>query len=87
MRDGDAYRLNGSKRFITHGSVANVITVFALTGIEPPWTMHGRDLSPLLADPQPFLGFLSLGYPFRIEGAGIGFCHRTTAEPRNVRRT
>ncbi|MCA1587544.1 MAG: acyl-CoA dehydrogenase family protein [Chloroflexi bacterium] len=30
-RDGDAYVLNGSKRFITHGSVANVVTAFALT--------------------------------------------------------
>ncbi|HET7686871.1 MAG TPA: acyl-CoA dehydrogenase family protein [Candidatus Limnocylindria bacterium] len=31
VRDGDAYVLNGSKRFITHGSVADVLTVFALT--------------------------------------------------------
>jgi alkylation response protein AidB-like acyl-CoA dehydrogenase len=31
VRDGDAYVLNGSKRFITHGSVANLVTVFALT--------------------------------------------------------
>ncbi|MGH2401440.1 MAG: acyl-CoA dehydrogenase family protein, partial [Candidatus Limnocylindria bacterium] len=30
-RDGDDYLLNGSKRFITHGSVARVLTVFALT--------------------------------------------------------
>jgi alkylation response protein AidB-like acyl-CoA dehydrogenase len=30
-RDGDDYVLNGSKRFITHGSVANVLTAFALT--------------------------------------------------------
>jgi alkylation response protein AidB-like acyl-CoA dehydrogenase len=30
-RDGDCYVLNGSKRFITHGSVANVVTAFALT--------------------------------------------------------
>ena len=30
-RDGDGYLLNGSKRFITHGSVANLLTVFALT--------------------------------------------------------
>jgi alkylation response protein AidB-like acyl-CoA dehydrogenase len=31
VRDGDEYVLNGSKRFITHGSVANVVTTFALT--------------------------------------------------------
>jgi alkylation response protein AidB-like acyl-CoA dehydrogenase len=30
-REGDDYVLNGSKRFITHGSVADVLTVFALT--------------------------------------------------------
>ena len=29
--DGDNYVLNGSKRFITHGSIASVLTVFALT--------------------------------------------------------
>jgi alkylation response protein AidB-like acyl-CoA dehydrogenase len=33
-RDGDDYVLIGSKRFITHGSVANVLTVFALTDPE-----------------------------------------------------
>jgi alkylation response protein AidB-like acyl-CoA dehydrogenase len=33
-RDGDGYVLSGSKRFITHGSVANVLTVFALTNPE-----------------------------------------------------
>jgi alkylation response protein AidB-like acyl-CoA dehydrogenase len=30
-RTGECYILNGSKRFITNGSVANVVTVFALT--------------------------------------------------------
>ncbi|HEX7172174.1 MAG TPA: acyl-CoA dehydrogenase family protein, partial [Candidatus Limnocylindria bacterium] len=30
-RDGDDYVLSGSKRFITHGSVAQLLTVFALT--------------------------------------------------------
>jgi alkylation response protein AidB-like acyl-CoA dehydrogenase len=30
-RDGDDYLLTGTKRFITHGSVANLLTVFALT--------------------------------------------------------
>ena len=33
-RDGDDYVLNGSKRFITHGSVAQLLTVFALTDPE-----------------------------------------------------
>jgi len=33
-RDGDDYLLSGSKRFITGGSVANVLTVFALTDPE-----------------------------------------------------
>ena len=30
-RDGDDYLLSGSKRFITHGSIANLVTVFAVT--------------------------------------------------------
>ena len=34
VRDGDAYVLNGSKRFITHGSIAHLLTVFALTDVE-----------------------------------------------------
>jgi alkylation response protein AidB-like acyl-CoA dehydrogenase len=31
VADGDGYLLSGSKRFITHGSIANIVTVFALT--------------------------------------------------------
>jgi len=30
-RDGDDYLLSGSKRFITHGSIANLVTTFAMT--------------------------------------------------------
>ena len=33
-RDGDDYLLSGSKRFITHGSIANLLTVIARTDVE-----------------------------------------------------
>jgi alkylation response protein AidB-like acyl-CoA dehydrogenase len=34
VRDGDHYRIAGTKRFITNGSVAGLITVFAVTNAE-----------------------------------------------------
>jgi alkylation response protein AidB-like acyl-CoA dehydrogenase len=34
LRDGDEYVLTGSKRFITHGSIANLVTIFAVTDSE-----------------------------------------------------
>jgi alkylation response protein AidB-like acyl-CoA dehydrogenase len=40
VRDGDQYVISGSKRFITHGSVADLVTVFAVTDPEAP--RHGR---------------------------------------------
>ena len=33
-RDGDDYLLTGGKRFITHGSIANLVTIFAVTDPE-----------------------------------------------------
>ncbi len=36
VRDGDAYVIDGSKRFITNGSVASVISVFAVTNPDAP---------------------------------------------------
>jgi alkylation response protein AidB-like acyl-CoA dehydrogenase len=36
IRDGDEYVLNGSKRFISQGSVADLITVFAVTDTDAP---------------------------------------------------
>ncbi|HEX8024966.1 MAG TPA: acyl-CoA dehydrogenase family protein [Candidatus Limnocylindrales bacterium] len=36
VRDGDDYVLNGTKRFITNGSVAEVISVFAVTSSDGP---------------------------------------------------
>jgi len=35
-RDGDTYVIEGSKRFISHGSVADLITVFAVTDPDAP---------------------------------------------------
>lgn len=42
VRDGDDYVLTGSKRFISQGSVADLITVFAVTD---PAASHGKRLS------------------------------------------
>ena len=39
-QDGENYILNGSKRFISHGSVANLVTVFAVT--DPEADRHRR---------------------------------------------
>ncbi|MES2208969.1 MAG: acyl-CoA dehydrogenase family protein [Chloroflexota bacterium] len=36
VRDGDDYVLDGTKRFITNGSVAGIITVFAVTDPDAP---------------------------------------------------
>jgi alkylation response protein AidB-like acyl-CoA dehydrogenase len=40
VRDGDSYLISGSKRFITHGSVADLVTVFAVT--DPGAPRHRR---------------------------------------------
>jgi alkylation response protein AidB-like acyl-CoA dehydrogenase len=40
VREGDSYRISGSKRFITHGSVADLVTVFAVT--DPGASRHRR---------------------------------------------
>jgi alkylation response protein AidB-like acyl-CoA dehydrogenase len=36
IREGDGYHLSGTKRFITNGSVAGLITVFAVTDPDAP---------------------------------------------------
>jgi alkylation response protein AidB-like acyl-CoA dehydrogenase len=40
IREGDGYHLSGTKRFITNGSVAGLITVFAVTDPDAP--RHAR---------------------------------------------
>ena len=52
-RDGDDYVINGSKRFISHGSIADLITVFAVTDPEAP---RHRRLSAFVVE-VPTAGF------------------------------
>ena len=48
VRDGDDYVVDGSKRFISHGSVADVVVVFAVTN--PDAEKPSRRLSALLVE-------------------------------------
>jgi alkylation response protein AidB-like acyl-CoA dehydrogenase len=42
VRDGDDWIIDGSKRFISQGSVADLITVFAATEMDEKTPRHGR---------------------------------------------
>jgi alkylation response protein AidB-like acyl-CoA dehydrogenase len=42
VRDGDDYLITGSKRFISQGSVADLLTVFAVTDTDPKSPRHKR---------------------------------------------
>jgi alkylation response protein AidB-like acyl-CoA dehydrogenase len=53
VRDGDSYLISGSKRFITHGSVADLVTVFAVTD---PGAPRHRRLSCFVVE-VPTVGF------------------------------
>jgi acyl-CoA dehydrogenase len=57
VRDGDVYRLTGTKRFITNADKAHVFTVMARTGEEP----GGRGVSAFLV-PRDLPG-VSIGFP------------------------
>ena len=48
VRDGDEYVINGSKRFISHGSVADYVVVFAVT--KPDAEKPTRRLSAILVE-------------------------------------
>ena len=48
MRDGDEYVIDGTKRFISHGSVADDVVVFAVTN--PDAAKPSRRLSAILVE-------------------------------------
>jgi alkylation response protein AidB-like acyl-CoA dehydrogenase len=66
-RNGDHYVLNGTKRFITHGSVANLLTVFALTD---PEAGGRRGMSAFIVEvPAPGFGAPRVEHKLGIRGS------------------
>jgi len=67
VRDGDVYRITGSKRFITHGSVSNLVTVFAVTDPEAP---RHRRLSCFVVElPTPGFAVTRLEHKMGLRGS------------------
>jgi alkylation response protein AidB-like acyl-CoA dehydrogenase len=66
-RNGDHYVLNGTKRFITHGSVANLLTVFGLTD---PEAGGRRGMSAFVVElPTPGFGAPRVEHKLGIRGS------------------
>ncbi len=69
VRDGDDYVLDGGKRFITHGSVASVITVFAVTDPNPETPRHKRLSCFAVEVPTPGFSVSRLEHKLGIRGS------------------
>ena len=67
VRDGDDYVLNGSKRFISHGSVADLIAVFAVTDPEAP--RHRRLTCFIVEVPTPGFSVPRIEHKMGIRGS------------------
>ena len=67
VRDGDEYVISGSKRFITHGSVADLITLFAVT--EPEAPRHRRLTCFVLEVPTPGFSVPRIEHKMGIRGS------------------
>ena len=67
VREGDAYRITGSKRFITHGSVADLVTVFAVTDPEAP--RHRRLTCLVLEVPTPGFAVTRVEHKMGLRGS------------------
>jgi alkylation response protein AidB-like acyl-CoA dehydrogenase len=67
VRDGDAYLINGSKRFITHGSVADLVVVFAVT--DPKGPRHQRLSCFVVEVPTPGFAVTRLEHKMGIRGS------------------
>jgi alkylation response protein AidB-like acyl-CoA dehydrogenase len=67
VRDGDDYLITGSKRFISQGSVADLITVFAVTDPEAP--RHRRLSCFIVEVPTEGFGVLRVEHKMGIRGS------------------
>jgi alkylation response protein AidB-like acyl-CoA dehydrogenase len=67
IRDGDDYLLTGSKRFISQGSVADLITVFAVTDPEAP--RHSRLSCFVVEVPTPGFAVTRLEHKMGLRGS------------------
>jgi len=71
VRDGDDYVITGAKRFISHGSVADLITVFAVTDGSPgPAASRRRHLSCFIVEvPTPGFDVARLEHKMGLRGS------------------
>ncbi|HEV8402409.1 MAG TPA: acyl-CoA dehydrogenase family protein [Candidatus Limnocylindrales bacterium] len=69
VRDGDAYVISGSKRFITHGSVASRIAVFAVTDADAATPRHRRLSCFLVEVPSPGFSVSRIEHKMGIRGS------------------
>jgi alkylation response protein AidB-like acyl-CoA dehydrogenase len=69
VRDGGDYVITGSKRFISQGSVADLITVFALTDADPEAPRHHRLSCFIVEVPTPGFAVTRLEHKMGLRGS------------------
>ena len=69
IRDGDEYVITGSKRFISHGSVADLITVFAVTEPDAETARHRRLSCFIVEVPTPGFEVTRLEHKMGLRGS------------------
>ena len=67
VRDGDGWVIDGGKRFITHGSVADLVTVFAVS--EPDTERHARLSCFIVPTDSPGFRVVRLEHKMGIRGS------------------
>ncbi len=67
VRDGDEYVINGAKRFISHGSVADLLVVFAVT--DPEAERHRRLSAFVVEVPTPGFAVARIEHKMGLRGS------------------